>query len=448
MKLARSISVITLLSVSSGAFASVPLPSGTTTRPPTSVVIKVTPEEAASVEASIKAPKIAMAGVPLPRPTGVSLHPAVTPDLDTPPPPPRTPKLNVGQFHARIHGALKDETRGYALGLRKGGAPVLSLAWDVARARLDGNKAWTLDTRMHIGQASEHITAITMVRMLEERGISLDARIGDYLPSYWTVGANNEGVTFRELITHRSGLDRIWADYATVRAEFAAYNNDRNKPSWSPANYGLLRVLSGTVTGAVNKDAWFAAPIAINPATERAFNDGMWDAKTTDAFLSYARTKVFAPSGVSAVTTVPVGNPALAYPTKWDTLPGWDSGDLKRWLGALAFRLSVNEVLDVMSTYRRKGTILSATRAKQLIEANYGLLEPIETPAGKIHWQFGFYTDGYRDGSGGTFSSAEQAILMYLPDDMELVVLVNSYLYPSQKKLDEVVRAAYVASLQ
>ena len=196
------------------------------------------------------------------------------------------------------------------------------------------------------------------------------------------------------------------------------------------------------MTGAVSKHSMFETPSPyVFPADH--YNDVMWDVKTTDAFLKSMQEKVFTPSRVYGVSPKPTSTGALAYSGKNDT-KGWDSGDVTTQLGGAGFRLSVNEVLDVMHTFRRKGTIVSAAKAKEAIEAGLGLDQILSTAAGTLYNKNG----GWRNGGEPDTSDLEQCIAYFLPENMELVVFVNSWIDSGNADLRKTINDAYTASLQ
>src|SRR5262249_31070068 len=116
------------------------------------------------------------------------------------------PKLDVGNFNKIIHTALKDSVTGYVMQLRQNGTLIDTLIWNWARTPTDGGKGWTENTRMHLASVSKLLTAIGTVKALDSKGISYDAKIIDYLPTYWKKGKNIDKITFRDLLTHTSGF--------------------------------------------------------------------------------------------------------------------------------------------------------------------------------------------------------------------------------------------------
>ena len=220
---------------------------------------------------------------------------------------PKAPKLNITKFGETIHAVFKDNVRGYALGVRKGGPHVYTLQWDAARTAQDGGKGWTLDTRMHTASVGKLMTAIIATKMLDERNLSIDTKIGAYIPGYWNEGANAADLTFRELLTHRAAFTIYDGDYLSFKKQIeqGVSTQASDGIGYTNGSFSLVRVLNATMTGAVNRNSKFEAPIPLPDSIEKQFNDMVWDVKTQDAFLKYAQTKVFTPSGVNNVASEP-----------------------------------------------------------------------------------------------------------------------------------------------
>lgn len=345
------------------------------------------------------------------------------------------PRADVKKWTDAVHAALKDKVRGYAMGVRRNGQPIATLLWGQAQTPSAG---WALSTRMHVASVSKLITAIVAVKMLDERGLSFDTKIGAYLPEYWAPGGNSRDITFRDLLTHRAGFSdaNYDGDFLTFKRQIeqgVAVNPSKN---YTNGSFSLVRVLGATLTGAMPRS--FKAPANLS-------NDTVWDVAATDAFLEYAQQKVFTPAGVANVSPSPVPSPsnirAVAYTTKGDT-NGWNSGALSTQLGGAGFRMSVNDVLDVMGTFRRKGTIVSKAKAQEALDASLGIDNITDSPLGKIYDKNGWW--------GGDCSNdvchVEQSVAFFLPGDMEAVVLVNSNI-GVDSSLRGTIRNAYLNSI-
>jgi CubicO group peptidase (beta-lactamase class C family) len=345
-----------------------------------------------------------------------------------------TPTLDVGAFGTAMHAVLKDSVVGYILQVRKNDKLVYNLIWNWAKAPADGGAGWTENTRMHVASVSKFLTAVAMVKALDGKGLGYDTPIAGYLPTYWNKGDKIDQITFRHLLTHRSGFSTgsSSSDYAFMKQRVAAGVSAVGSYDYENMNFGLCRILIPIVTGSISKSATFI--------DNAALNDSAWDAVTLYHFTNYMQANVFGPAGVSDVSYAPSGTSALAYAFPNTSGSGWNSGDLGAVAGGAGFRLSTRELLDVLGTVRRKGTVLAPTKAQYLLDNYFGIDQAIDTPAGKIY---------NKNGSWGTGDGkTEQSVAYFMPGGVEVAVFVNSKIGSQAFSLRGLVEDAYKASLK
>jgi CubicO group peptidase (beta-lactamase class C family) len=358
----------------------------------------------------------------------------------TPHPRIRIPKglihhFDVDGFGTALHAGLKDSVAGYAMRLRHHGNTVYTLEWNWAKSPIDGGEAWTPDVRMHIASCSKLVTAIAMTKLLNDKKISYDTSIAGYLPHYWTKGPNVGKVTFRHLMTHTSGFDfsvkSSASDFGFMKSQVAAGTSHLGQYWYQNMNFGLCRILIATINGNVSPNAVFDLPLLSN--------DVIWDYVTVQAYAQYVRAHVFQPAGVSGPTLGHPNPDALAY-----TFPvngfGWNSGDLASVSGGAGWHMSVDDLLDVMGAFRRKGTIMTAQQAQTMLDYGFGIDVRLSTPLGTLYNKNGAWGD-----AGGHM---EQSLAYFLPNDMELVVLTNSPVGSPGKFFRDVVTTLYLANIK
>jgi CubicO group peptidase (beta-lactamase class C family) len=345
-----------------------------------------------------------------------------------------TPKLNVGAFGTTMHTILKENVTGYMLQVRQNGNLIYNLVWDYAQTPADQNKGWSQDTRMHVASVSKFLTAVAMVKALDSKGISYDAKIINYLPTYWSKGNNINQITFRQLMTHTSGFSTgsSSSDYGFMKSKVAAGVASVGSYDYENMNFGLMRILIPIINGNVSKGATF-----IN---DPSLNNQVWDAVTLYHYKNYMQANVFTPAGVSNADFAPVngGKNALAYNLS-DNQKGWNSGNLASVAGGAGWRLSTRELLNVMDTVRRKNTIIPAAKAQYMLDNHFGIDQTSNTAAGKL------YNKNGRWGTGD--GRTEQCVAYFLPNGMEVAVFVNSPIGASNFSLRGLVKDAFVNSL-
>jgi CubicO group peptidase (beta-lactamase class C family) len=349
-----------------------------------------------------------------------------------PPPPGGFPHCDIGAFGTTIHTALKSSVVGYEFEVRQNGTKVYELVWNWSRTPIDGNQGWSESRRMHIASVSKMLTAVGMVKALDSHGISYDAPISGYLPTYWTKGPKINQITFRHLMTHMSGFatGSSSSDFSFMKAKVAAgvASTPGTSYDYENMNFGLCRILIPIVTGMISKNTTYGF-----------MQDVIWDAVTLGHYKNYMQANVFSPAGVSNVGWAPAANGVLAYRQPNAGLHGWDSGDLQSVAGGAGWRLSVKELLDVMNHVRRQNTIVTAQKAQTILDSYFGIDQIINTAAGKTYNKNG----AWGAGSG----EVEQCAAFFLPAGLEAVLFVNSPIGTQGYSLRGLVEQAYEGSL-
>jgi CubicO group peptidase (beta-lactamase class C family) len=179
--------------------------------------------------------------------------------------------------------------------------------------------------------------------------------------------------------------------------------------------------------------------IAVGQTWPGSQNDTFWDYVTIQSYSNYVHANVFAPSGVTAPSLTHPDTDALAYnfPVSGH---GWNSGDLSSVSGGAGWHMSVDEMLNVMGTFRRKGTIMSTAQAQTLLDDMFGIDVKMATQLGTLYNKNG----SWGDGSG----QVEQSLAYFLPQNMELVLLTNSPVgNPAQFFRDKITNL-YIANIK
>lgn len=113
--------------------------------------------------------------------------------------------VSLARMAASLHAQLDRRAVGYAFSIGNGALVSGSGGW--ARTSADGRSlAFTPQTRITVASVSKWISAIATMAILQQRGVSLDAPIGPFLPRDWDVPPYLRGLTFAQVLTHTSGI--------------------------------------------------------------------------------------------------------------------------------------------------------------------------------------------------------------------------------------------------
>jgi CubicO group peptidase (beta-lactamase class C family) len=136
---------------------------------------------------------------------------------------------------------------GYGFAIIAHGQVARQRANGQARTAVDGALAFSPEVQINIASLTKTLTAVAVIRLLDAQDVGLDAPIAPYLPADWTLGPNADTITFRELLTHTSGLrgaDDLATSYDDLRALIARGIALGDKTyAYQNQNFALFRVL-------------------------------------------------------------------------------------------------------------------------------------------------------------------------------------------------------------
>jgi hypothetical protein len=122
--------------------------------------------------------------------------------------------VKVCRMAENIHSQLDGYSVGYSFFV--GQYPKYG-SFGQARTSAEGTaRDFTSKTKITVASVSKIVTAIAAIRILDKHGVSLDAKIGPYLPSDWTVSNYVKNITFAQLLSQRSGV----MDYGNASNEY------------------------------------------------------------------------------------------------------------------------------------------------------------------------------------------------------------------------------------
>jgi CubicO group peptidase (beta-lactamase class C family) len=288
---------------------------------------------------------------------------------------------------AYVDGVLTDQVNGYAVAIFKNGQLVASEKDGWAR---NGSQMFDPTTPMEIASTTKTYTALATLMLLEKLGKSVDTKVNGYFPYDWNRGDGWEDVTFRMLLSHRSGMKQLIGSDKSFDTNWAGVKYAISKPiqadspySYTNMNYSALRVL-------IPKLWKLAEPNNGQPSMDST-NSGQ-------IVMAYSNKYIFGPAGMPGVSCAGAPNTALAYDVNDSTLTG------------SPFEFSGARLSD--ECHGNRGLVLSAIELAQIQDAlrtgkiaSQAVLDLMENKSGHYMGPLGYDDDsnGGVNGSNGSF---------------------------------------------
>ncbi len=353
-------------------------------------------------------------------------------------------------FAQTLTGLLQNRDIGYGFVVYENNEMKASGAGGLKSRAVDpeGEKPYTIDTRMHIASMSKTIAAMAFTQLAAQKHIRTTDKIAPYLPSSWTKGANIDQITFYDLFNHRSGIIGLGNNCQNGSYTENIYNGlkqliangvktaNRGLYCYQNANIGLMRVLIPAITGYV-----FTG------------NDYTDDQQTQQLYRAYVQDNVLAKVGLTnIIPTYPANDPTYCYDYPYTTgRKGWNPGDFSNTLGAYGWYLTPREAGKLYATVLSSTdqSVIPTAYKDTLLLNNLGCFR-VATSLGDMA-----YHDGWWYYNSQAPYVGLRTIWMKLPNNITVALFVNvlnrqTGLFPTDNGVDIVpfVFRAYTTARQ
>lgn len=278
--------------------------------------------------------------------------------------------------------------------------------------------------KITMASVSKTFTAAALQKLLFDRGICVDTPIGAYLPKHWQRAQEVDAVTFRQLLTHTSGLHCPGIGYSDLKSCLATARPCPSSFWYANENFALMRILIPEIEG--------IPPSTLKPlvASDLQGDWGPISKQYADRYIAYVNQAVFAKAGLPTLfCKVTDPEPALSYKSKNDpkdkwnfttlSAPGEDWGDMTEACGSQGWFLSAHQMAQALHAIMTPDTVLPG-----------GILEQMKT--GQLGLYFGDHGGSLQSWSHGGYHPSEwnrgeiNTVLVYFNYGVSIGVIVNS----------------------
>ena len=344
------------------------------------------------------------------------------------------PQFNMDKFEENLRASLDGATVGYVYAINLNGQLNRSGDSGFARTKIDGNVLQSASKRMNIASITKTITAVAVLQLLERRNLTIDSLIAPWLPADWVLGTGVNSLTFKSLLTHRTGFNTANSNFNSTLS-FNALRDSVQTGCINPQghlymnmNYALFRVIIPAL--------WKGLPGAPGITEINASSASFF-------YRLYIQQEIFNKLGVMNADCV---SPSAEQPTLFYTnaanTPGVDYGDWTMICGGGGYYLSAIDLANFLANIRYNNDILSAVN-RDIMRDNYiGWSEN-----GTLNGEHGEYFN-----HGGSINSSDptganlgnmRGLIVQFPNNVDLAVMTNSEIGAADLSIRTVVLNAY-----
>jgi CubicO group peptidase (beta-lactamase class C family) len=348
-------------------------------------------------------------------------------------------KARLEKIADTIESQVKDQCVGYSFVVAYGTAPGLTVAraGGVARRAPDPNpRTMKTDDRVMIASVSKTMTAITLLKLLDEKKIPLTTTIKPYLPKELSTDPTVEKITFAEILNHTSGLRDIYAfgNYTTLRKNLTTPVNASDKKfKYQNVNYSLMRLMIPYI------EDNFVPPASADDYAK----DYLYGVRLMEA----TRKRVFQPLGITGTfCAYEDPNKTLSYQFPSPVQKGQDWGDFTSLSGFCGWYLTADEMSKVIRGLLYSEKLLNKTQRETMLSSNYGIFHTMV--GGMDEYGHGGWIPASEKANNYPFGTTATTMVGY-SNGVSVALVMNSDFGTSKNKSSEQpIRAALLQDLK
>ncbi len=317
------------------------------------------------------------------------------------------------KFAAQLKNELNGKTMGYGFAIYQDGSKVMEYSNGLKRVVKDGGELdFDNTSRLHIASMSKTLTAIATTQLLKKDGIEPDTKIKDYLPPDWEIGPNVEKITFRDLMTHRSGIrddgpaDCNGETYKQLECKIktGVQVDSMAVHRYQNMNFALLRILIPKLEGYDH------------------LSGEANDTSTAYKYIRYVNDNIFNKCGFSGrgLTHPDLTENVWYYHWPYENVAGQRFYDYALSMGAYGWYVSVDDYAKIINTLFNSNELLDGAWRDTMTTDGLGCYT-YRGKHGGYFWHNGGWTWSDKSGSGQLHTC-----WMYYPNNVICVSMVNS----------------------
>lgn len=348
-------------------------------------------------------------------------------------------KFDLALFEANLRKAFDGKAIGYAYAINQGGQFKSSgangyaiLARDVNGILVDPNGVKHHEQlRMNIASVSKPITAVTVLRLLQENkvpgypNLTIDSKVAPFLPSTWKQGNRVADLTFKELLSQYSGMWIIpggATDTASLKSFiFNGVTRAKSEYKYINGNLAIFRIIIPYMTLSQRLRDNYSELYTTDPAA--------FDERISEIYVKTVNQKTLAPMDIAEAKMMAYGNTIEPrfYISPDNSAPGRLGGDWTKTGGGGGWNLSAMELAKFLAHVRYNDKILTPATRKLMDENHLGWMDPEEWDLFREHGAYlGHRGDlNWKDAKNVKVAGMTSLILNF-PNGVQVALLVNS----------------------
>lgn len=330
--------------------------------------------------------------------------------------------FDVELFRMNIEDQLTNAL-GYAIVINQNGMVAESNAFGMGATNASSGAVINASIQhdINIASVTKPLTAMAVIKLMQDRGQLLNFPIGIWLPTSWTKSTAMSNITFQELLTHTSGIRQSNTSWNSLKATVAGPLEGPKTYAYSNVNFALFRAILPKLNDVLTFNN-----------NENSMGVTTFENWMSNNYISVMQQQVFTPADIqNAICNVSPGVTTMQAFNELNNPPlnPRNAGDWTQTCGGGGYYLSTLEMAKVMAYLVHTENILSNAQ-KTTMDNNLLGWDPNDSFAstkGQVYGKDGaLFWDLNSDGNPNAGESGLQTWVGKFPNNVEVALSITS----------------------
>lgn len=321
------------------------------------------------------------------------------------------------------------QPRGYSFVISQNGRLADTCSMGVASfSSIKSNSPMHPDKETNVASVTKTFTAVAVIKLMEKNNIKLDDAIGQWLPKYFNAVQPVKDITFRQLLTHRSGISQSSGKIEFIKQmALNGLDNPAKPKKYANMNFALFRVM---IPYMINKTAAQQVEASLVPGQTATFENWL-----SIQYVKYLQENLFTPIGIAEALCKPGPDCAQAL-GEGESTAAYTHFDWTQESGGGGYYLSTMEMARFMAFLGNTEKLLTKEQ-REMMDKNF------------LGWDT---EDSFMTGHGQSYGKdgalqwgapGMQTLVVKYPGNIELSISVTSWPGDDFRNLAEAAVFAY-----
>jgi D-alanyl-D-alanine carboxypeptidase len=306
--------------------------------------------------------------------------------------------------------------RGYGFVITQNGQIAQTHEAGIGSILRNDTMPFTINSFINIASVTKTLTTTTFIQFMRYRDITIDSTIGKWLPDSWPKNPQISSITFKQLLTHTSGIRTSRTGWVNLKTVVANALEGPKTRSYSNVNLALFRAMLPKMNN-----------LNLFLTNENNMSTADFESWMSDRYIMIMQDNIFKKIDLQNRGCVVMPNQVQMFNEVPNTLKTDVTGDWTNWCGGGGFYLTTKDLSKFIVYLTHTNEFLTDSERTLMDNEGLGWWQKLGVTGGTAYGHDGGLIGDLND--SGTLDPSEpglQTLIIKFPNKVELALSINS----------------------